>query len=388
MDAQSASTDVATKRPTTRMWVSALALWNATPPRRETVRWSEVAPPVVPMQTAITTEITDGARSSFGLAALTSYRQPGSEDLGALAADSLEQWLGLDPSAIWLPENPYEPGSGELRAVAELAVLDALGHFTRLPAAAFLGLTARSRLPVYASLPSFPEPSAAVACAVQAAEDGFQAVKFHASGLMEVDLETIVLARATLGPTAVLLWDASCAYDLPSAIAVGRALERQGFTWFEAPMADGLGSALLRLARETRVSLVPDGTDSRPAADWVRDLGDGIWGALRVDVTRSRTVGDAARLVRVAEALGYPCEIQSFGFPLAQLANLQLMLTTTACTYFEVPFPRDQLDDMVVAAPEITDGYVSAPKGPGLGHSVTQDEVERRFIPLASVRQP
>jgi L-alanine-DL-glutamate epimerase-like enolase superfamily enzyme len=340
---------------------------------------------VVPVQTAVTIEITDGMTCWSGLAALTSYVEPGRRNPEAFTADSLKPWLGRDPTEISPAANPYEPARSDLRAVVELAVLDALGRLSGLPATAFLGGRARSRLPVYASLPSFPEPTAAVECAVEATQDGFRAVKFHASGLIERDLETIALARGTLGPAATLMWDGSCAYDLPLAVAVGRALERNAFTWFEAPMEDGFSSALLRLARTIRIPLIPDGMELRPAGDWVRDLGAGIWGALRLDVTRARSLADAVRLVHIAEALGYPCEVQSFGFALSQYANLQLMLTSRACTYFEAPFPRVDLDDFVVPALEIADGFVSAPTSPGLGHNLTQEHVKGRFSPIASL---
>jgi L-alanine-DL-glutamate epimerase-like enolase superfamily enzyme len=269
--------------------------------------------------------------------------------------------------------------------VIELAVLDALGKTTRLPAAAFLGGLRRSSVEAYASLPSFGEPDAAVTCAGAAVEAGFRAVKFHASGLLDADIETIEAARRALGPSVGLMWDASCAYDLYTAVAVGAALAEARFLWFEAPLADEATEALRSLAARTTVPLVPDGLVQRPSAEWARDVRDGVWGALRLDVTRAPDLAAALRLLHLSETLGLPCEVQSFGFPLGQYANLQLALTTTACRFFEAPFPPDDFLDDVAAPPTVADGFVYAPEAPGLGSAVDVDELVARLAPIAAV---
>jgi L-alanine-DL-glutamate epimerase-like enolase superfamily enzyme len=360
--------------------VTSLAAWDASPATATPVRWSEVAPAVVPRQTVVSVEISDGATSDIGIAALTSFVEPGRGGPNGRLEECLSEWLDAPEWA--LPRqpseagNPYEPQHEPLRVAVELAALDALGRRTGLPVASFLGGVCRSAIPAYASLPSFGQPSAAVACATAAVESGFVAVKFHASGSVDADLETIERARRELDSSVRLMWDASCAYELHSAVVVGKALGRAGFLWFEAPLADDTTPALRRLAREVDVPLVPDGMAHRSPGDWARDLAEGVWGALRLDVTRAPTVPSALRLVRLAEALGFSCEIQSFGFPLSQYANLQLMLSTRACRFFEAPFPAADCEDGLFTAPRIDGGLVAAPTEPGLGY---EEDLERMF---------
>jgi L-alanine-DL-glutamate epimerase-like enolase superfamily enzyme len=366
--------------------ITSVAVWEGSSGAAAPIRWSELAPPVVARQTIVSVAVSGPDGRTAGCASLTTYVPPDAGDDDRPLP--LAGWLGapvVGPASELEAANPYDPGGTPLGAVVQLAALDALGRATDLPAAAFLGGIRRTRLEAYASLPSFGDPDAAVACASAAVGAGFRAVKFHASGWRDVDVETIAAARRMLGAPITLMWDASCAYDLYTAVAVGRALGDAEFAWFEAPFADDATGSLRLLAARTEVPLVPDGLVQRSPAEWVRDVRDGIWGALRLDVTRAPDVGAAMRLVRLAEALGVPCEIQSFGFPLGQYANLQLALTTPACRFFEVPFPVDDFVDVVAAAPAVADGFAHLPGAPGLGHGVDVDELEARLPSIVEV---
>ena len=366
--------------------ITSIAAWNGSRAAAEPVRWSEVAPPVVPRQTLVSVEVSDATHSTTGVASLTYYVpvEDATED-GRVDA-SLSAWLGAPVAGAPRergPANPYDPAATPLRATVELAALDALGRATSLPAGAFLGGVRRSRVEAYASLPSFADPEAALACARAAVDAGFRAVKFHASGSLEADVATIAAARRSLPAPTRLMWDASCAYDLYTAAVVAAALAEARFLWFEAPLADEATDALRALASRTPIPLVPDGLVQRTPGEWARDVRDGLWGALRLDVTRAPDLATAVRLLHLAEALGLPCEVQSFGFPLGQYANLQLVLTSDACRFFEAPFPtRDFVDD-VASPPALVDGYVHAPDAAGLGHDVDVDALASRLRPLA-----
>lgn len=362
--------------------VVSVAAWDATPEGRTPVSWSELAPPVLPVQTIVTVTVSHGEGVAEGVAGLTRYLEPGrASRYNGADEESLASWMGVDAATFGTIRprrpNPYDPIPDSVFVVVQLAIADALGRLSNLPASVFFGGACRAGVPAYASLPSFRDPDAAVDCALDACREGFTAVKFHGSGLVDADVETIAAARGRLGPEVTLLWDGSCSYDLPSALAVAEALTKYGFLWFEAPFADDRGSLLRRLAARSGLPLLPDGMALRSADDWLRDISDGIWGALRFDVTYAPTLAHARRLVRLAEVLGIHCEIQSFGFPLTQYPNLQLILSTPACRFFEAPFPPVDLTDGLVSAPTIVNGQVLAPSSPGLGHALSLDDVAR-----------
>ncbi len=370
--------------------ISAISAWQLAPLATEPMRFSEVAPSVVPRQTVVSVEISDEGTTETGIAAITRYLPEGWKEADPPLENLLSSWLGFPVAA--LPNEPttediYEPSGHFLQAAVTLAGLDALGRRTGLPAATFLGGIHRSSLPAYASLPSFPDVDGAVDCAENAADQGFRSVKLHASGVVDVDVETIAAARRRLGPSMRLIWDASRAYDVSDAQRVGHTLDEHGYLWFEAPLEEDSSPALERLARRVSVALVPDGMAQRSVGDWARDLTNGIWGGLRLDLTRVGSISFALRLVRLAESMGVQCEIQSFGFPLSQYANLQLMIATRSCRFFECPFPSAGLEDGIVKAPEVIDGNVRLPAAPGLGHGVSVAEIGRDrplLTPLSS----
>lgn len=353
------------------------------------MRWSELALAVIPRQTLISVEVSNGESDTCGVAALTYYVDPAESSADGRLDTPLADWLGASvqgvPRQAGEASNPYDPRAKPLNATVELAVLDALGRETGLPVAAFLGGVCRTQLDAYASLPSFATPAEAVECAADAVAAGFRAVKFHASGSVDVDLATIAEARHRLGSSIHLMWDASCAYELYSAVLVANALSEADFLWFEAPLDDDSTAALSSLARRTPVPLVPDGMAQRSASDWARGVRDGIWGALRLDVTRASGIASALQLLHLSETLGAPCEIQSYGFPLSQYSNLQLMLVTHACRFFEAPFPPQSLADDLTAAPPVVDGVVSTPTRPGLGHDIDASVLTDSCEPLAQV---
>ncbi len=367
--------------------VTSIAAWDGSPHDTPPMRWSEQGAAAAPRQTLVSVEVSGPHGTSAGVAGLTYYAHPAELPPESRLEPALSAWLGA--AAQGVPRhgtktvNRYEPRADAVDAPVELAVLDALGRATGLPAAAFMGGVCRTQLAAYASLPSFPTPAEAVECAADAIEAGFGTVKFHAAGDVDVDLATIGEARRRLGPPIDLIWDASRAYDLYSAVLVADALAEADFLWFEAPLDDDSTAALASLARHTRVPLVPDGMEQRSASEWAHGVSDGIWGALRLDVTRAAGVAAALRLLRLAEALGAPCEIQSYGFPVSQYSNLQLMLTTQACRFFEAPFPAGNLADDLASAPPLVEGFVRSPARPGLGHDIDVEILTERCTVLA-----
>jgi L-alanine-DL-glutamate epimerase-like enolase superfamily enzyme len=372
--------------------VLSVTAWDGTPADQSQVSWSELDPPMLPVQTVVTVEISYAESVIEGVAGLTRYLELQRASAGSSSTDeeSLADWTGVEAATFGTRlrrSNPYDPVAGSLFVVVQLAIADALGKLSDLPASVYFGGACRSSVAAYASLPSFSHPEEAVDCALSAYGEGFTAIKFHASGLVDTDVETIAAARSRLGPNVALLWDANCSYELESALTVAEALVSSNFLWFEAPFADDQGALLRRLRARNGVALLPDGMSRRSVDDWLRDINEGIWDDLRFDVTYAPTLAHALRLLRLAEVLGVHCEIQSFGFPLTQYANLQLMLATPTCRFFEAPYPAVDLSDELAEPPPIVDGRVHAPTEPGLGHTVTLEDVARntRLIARYSV---
>lgn len=359
--------------------LKSVSIWDATPTSSVPQRWSELTAVVRPSQVAVMVELGTRNDAATGIAGLTRYFEVGADSPNKDHVQAVaDRWCGVDALALQhaseTARNPYEPKSEWLNVIVELAAVDALGKLLDVPATTLLGSRARSRLATYASLPSFSTVEQALSCVSDAQTAEFSAVKFHGSGQLELDLLVIRAVRKHFGPDLDVMWDGGCSYDLDTAIAVGRALTDIGALWFEAPMGDDAGTALRILATRVGVPLVPDGMIDRSPGDVALDVHERVWSSVRFDVTRSLSLSRATRLLRLAEALGVPAEVQSFGFPLARHANLQLMFTSASCRYYESPFP-DTLTDPICLPPVIDRGMVVATDRPGLGHNASADSL-------------
>ncbi len=83
----------------------------------------------------------------------------------------------------------------------------------------------------------------------------------------------------------------------------------------------------------------------------------------------------------LVESQGMKCEIMSWGNTMVSSANLNLMLGYGLSTYFEQAVPYGPYEyGMHDAIRTGTDGYVEAPKGPGLGYQVDWDAMRAATI--------
>jgi L-alanine-DL-glutamate epimerase-like enolase superfamily enzyme len=209
-------------------------------------------------------------------------------------------------------------------------------------------------------------------------EQGFTAFKIHCWGVPEKDIELCEAVRAAF-PEEDLMLDAICAYDRVGALKVGRAMDRLNFYWYESPLReeDIEGHRLLRRKLDTPIA----GTElnmigfldypeyiTSGAVDIVRTFGDYIGGITPMRKTSALT-----------EAFHLKHEPHSFGNTLVQAAHLHIMLATRNCDFFESPVPEGIFDYAMKDTIRVQkDGYVYAPKKPGLGLDVDWDVIDNQ----------
>ena len=113
----------------------------------------------------------------------------------------------------------------------DIALWDLAGKRAGVSVSALLGGPVRDRLQAYTSLMRLSEPATVRHACKRALEKGFKRVKLH-----ETTVDAVAAARETLGPDVELMLDVNCAWDLKTAIAMGRALEPYRLKWLEEPI--------------------------------------------------------------------------------------------------------------------------------------------------------
>lgn len=313
-----------------------------------------------------------------------------------------ELLIGQDPMDrelfwkwFWVAANiPETVGS-----VIDNALWDLAGRATGLPVYKLMG-GSRDRVKAYASsAKNLGSPQDYADHALECKNAGYLAYKIHPHYFwnpatrqptpgrpsnIKADIETCRAVREAVGPDYVLMYDPWGTYmTIEEALKVGRELERLDFYWYEHPMPETRVESYVKLARELTIPILsPEiaagGVFTR--ADWIlRGASD----MSRIDVLRGGITG-ARKTAIVCEAYGVRCEMHMSGW-----GNLHVMGATSEDTseYYEkgllapgvdydAPHPYlynscDHLDP---------DGYVTLPKGPGLGYEINWDYIKDSIV--------
>ena len=122
-------------------------------------------------------------------------------------------------------------------------------------------------------------------------------------------LEAVRAVREAVPADFPLLYRGVPAGGHLEALAIGRALDEAGYTWFEDPLPGADGEALGRLAAEldTPVLATVGGPDAarEAAAHLSRQSAD----LIRVRIPDAGGITEALKIARAAEAFGVNCEI-------------------------------------------------------------------------------
>lgn len=163
---------------------------------------------------------------------------------GAIDEGCAPLLLGQDPCEhrrLWAQLWAATLGNGFAVAAVDIALHDLWGKATGRSIGELYGGALRKRVPAYASALSYVEGVDPAELwlpeALELVRQGFGAIKMRIGRFApEHELPLIAQLREALPPDVRLMADGNAAYTLPTAIRVGRALERIGLDWFEEPI--------------------------------------------------------------------------------------------------------------------------------------------------------
>ncbi|MFN0195661.1 MAG: mandelate racemase/muconate lactonizing enzyme family protein [Planctomycetaceae bacterium] len=345
--------------------------------------WSHDLPEQFMTNTIVRIETDEGVTGIGGVSNYTSF------DFDRYTAETIRHLIPivvgrnpLERETIWHDMFPRVfPLSPTAMAAIDIALWDLLGRVANMPIYQLLG-GARDRILAYASTPLLADVEAYRRCVDEMIAQGFKAIKFHAWCLPDKDLE---LARAVRkdhpGTEIAFMHDAENRYDRISALRVAQELEDLGFTWFEAPLPDYDIEGYQELTSRVNIPIIPSGNWIQDLPAFARTVQGGAWKIARTDVTMCGGFTGGRKAMAIAEAAGKKCEVMCWGHTLISTANLHLSLGSPNCTYYEQPIPYASYEygmkDVVRTQP---DGYVYAPKGPGLGVEIDWDAMNAATI--------
>ncbi|HWT77406.1 MAG TPA: mandelate racemase/muconate lactonizing enzyme family protein, partial [Candidatus Methylomirabilis sp.] len=220
-------------------------------------------------------------------------------------------------------------------------------------------------------------------------EHGFRAVKMKVGrnsdiegsplramahrGVCEVtlpqDLDRVRAVRETLGPTIRLMVDANGAWDVPTAIKMGRAMEPFDIYWYEEPVSpdDLVGSS--EVAAKVMIPVAGYETCTYGRVGFRDYIAARAVHFVQPDVAWCGGLTEALKIAHLAQAWNMPLAPHIHGSAIAVAAAIHLLGAVANASMAEMVFPAHPLMDDLVREPLIVDrtGHIELSDRPGLG---------------------
>ncbi|MFI9273515.1 mandelate racemase/muconate lactonizing enzyme family protein [Kitasatospora sp. NPDC052896] len=270
-----------------------------------------------------------------------------------------------------LPPNSHP----QALAAADVCLWDINAKAVDLPLYKYLG-ACRDRIRGYASTVPYPTVDGYLKVISDAVAQGYTAAKVHPFRDAKRDVELVRALRSEF-PDIDLMIDPVCAYNLPDALEVGYALDELGYFWYENPISDYDLDGLAHLSSKLRTPLAV-GEQNYVGFPALRDyLKSGIGFYVRSLGEYAGGLSHVLKSAHAAEAFGVNYEIHSYGPPLNLAMYVNVALSVPNCEFAEIIVPETLLSMGMADVPRVDeDGYLEAPKHPGLGYRVDRDAIE------------
>ena len=274
-----------------------------------------------------------------------------------------------------------------LEAIAgvDIALWDVVGKALGQPVHRLLGGMGRTQVDCYASSVNWASLEVMEAQALHVVSLGFQAIKIKLGQPVARAIETATRLREVVPSHVRLSVDANWAYSLDDAVAVGHALHRLGYWFFEEPIVPEDVAGYAQLRRTVSVPLAA-GESDYTVAHASELLRERLVAIIQPDVARAGGISETRDIATLAQAfhVGYAPHVGWSG-AVCVAASLQLAAAMPAFVSFECMFIANPLRDALAtqrvgAAQDLVDGRLTVPQGPGLGIDIDWDAVQRYRI--------
>jgi L-alanine-DL-glutamate epimerase-like enolase superfamily enzyme len=251
---------------------------------------------------------------------------------------------------------------------------DILGKAVNLPVYRILGAY-RDRVRAYASSQHLHTVEDFVADVSHAKSQGFTAYKIHPPWLAanevdyKLDIEVAKAVRKTGGDHMELLFDRVGAYTRLEAMKVGRVLDELNYVSFEdcLPTDDLEGLAELVKALDVPVTM---GEFLLSPYDYAKYIRFGALDEVRFIVDNLGGISGGMKVAQMAECFGMLCQPHNWGNLLDHAVHFHCELAMPNNVWFEMTQPMG-ITDRPYFKDQLRidkDGYVPAPRHPGLGY--------------------
>ncbi|MBN1584083.1 MAG: mandelate racemase/muconate lactonizing enzyme family protein [Anaerolineae bacterium] len=308
-----------------------------------------------------------------------------------------EALVGADPFQIERHWERFYRGGASMAALSgiETAMWDIVGQALGVPIYNLLGGACHERIHVYVDgffREGEPTPEAYAQKALEAVALGFGALKMDVDdfllsgkalnrGIHSTELrtvaETVCAIREAIGDDVDLGMDCHWAFDVSSAINLGKALEPYHLMWLEDPIPSGNVKALSKVRSEVDIPICT-GEVLETRFAFREMLEQQAADILMPDLARAGGILEMKKIAAFADTYYVPIAPHNMMGPVATMASVHLCACIPNFRILEfqmgdVPWRDDLIDRPLVPK----DGCLALPTGSGLGMRLNHKQVSR-----------
>lgn len=268
----------------------------------------------------------------------------------------------------------------EAMAGIDIALWDVVGKALNQPIHLLMGGDYHQRVRVYQSHLPVLAVDEMLELARGHAAQGFSGIKIAGGVDVQTDIRNVERIREGVGPEIALMLDAAGVYDLPSAIRVGRGLERNDCLFFEDPLPpeDRHGYVELCGALDVAVAMGETETTRYQFSDRLVPRGVDV---VLPDISRAGGLTECRKIAMLADVANVKlCPHNSVCSVVHHAAAMQLCAAIPNFLMYEFWSGYNPLTDIGTAPLRPIDGYLQIPGGPGLGIEIDNDKLNRLIV--------
>ncbi|MGQ0568582.1 MAG: mandelate racemase/muconate lactonizing enzyme family protein [Armatimonadota bacterium] len=268
----------------------------------------------------------------------------------------------------------------EAMAGIDIALWDIAGKAAGLPVHLLMGGDYHDRVRVYQSHLPVLDVDEMVAIAKHHAGEGFHGIKISGGVGAEVDIRNVERIREGVSTGIELILDAAGVYDLPTAVKIGRALERNDVLFFEDPLPCEDHDGFAALCRTLDVAVAMGETETT-RYQFNRRLAQGGVDVVLPDICRANGLTECRKIAMLADIYNVKlCPHNSVCSAVHHAASLQLCAAIPNFLIYEFWSGHNPIADIVTSPLVPKNGYLSVPQGPGLGIEIDEDKLNRLIV--------